>query len=505
MVRFTQNLVQRLRQNLSFILLLAAILVAIVAQVVMTGFSLEQIRHEELSESVRNVYWLKHRQIYDGISSNVGWYGSLLIIYELFGFSIHTAKAFRLVLHVGSVSSLGVILYFFLKIRSAWLLVLLYALSPTLLFFNTLQTSYGIDLQLTPIIACLLFIFTRVKKYWLKAIGLFATSALVMLAAMSYATSLAYIPILTVVLIVLLWQMAELTLSKKLQLLAWIIAGFILPLALALFWLKRPELLIYDPQVGSGIFRGGGISNQASSPLTVLKYIKAGSKISLYDLFISPSSYYYELLRSDFSHFLLHIDLVALIVIALILIRQKSLFKIRLAILTGGSLIFIGLLVGSVSNWLPGIRRSTPGLVGLFIVMASVWKGSLLLAKSQLVWQRVVSYVGLSAVCIPLIFWVRFFPQNLQGLKFPSPNQADACFHLAGQWPSQSLNNYLNQLQEVRPQPEPVIISNAKIKNCRLHELYPLLKGACAWNNLNCADFVFAPSHEFKQPDHFED
>src|SRR5262245_45515169 len=64
-----------------------------------TATSMHQIRYEELAESVRNVYWLSHRLVYDGASSNVAWYGTLLIVYEMFGFSLHSAKFVRLGLH----------------------------------------------------------------------------------------------------------------------------------------------------------------------------------------------------------------------------------------------------------------------------------------------------------------------------------------------------------------------------------------------------------------------
>ena len=53
-------------------------------QLIYTLRSFNKIRLEELSESVRNVFWLQNRVLYDGISSNVGWYGTLLIIYNIF-------------------------------------------------------------------------------------------------------------------------------------------------------------------------------------------------------------------------------------------------------------------------------------------------------------------------------------------------------------------------------------------------------------------------------------
>ena len=115
------------------------------AQTVFTLSSTSQIRYEELAESVRNVFWLQHRLIYDGISSNVGWYGTLLVIYNLFGFSLNTAKFFRLAIHSVSLLFLALLLRQYLGTKRAWLPLLAIGLSPTIIFFNSLQTSFGID------------------------------------------------------------------------------------------------------------------------------------------------------------------------------------------------------------------------------------------------------------------------------------------------------------------------------------------------------------------------
>ncbi len=75
----------------------------IICQLAWTFSSTSQIRFEEVAESVRNVFWLQNQSIYDGISSNVGWYGTLLIIYKIFGFSLFTAKFYRLFLFIVSI------------------------------------------------------------------------------------------------------------------------------------------------------------------------------------------------------------------------------------------------------------------------------------------------------------------------------------------------------------------------------------------------------------------
>ena len=77
--------------------LVVAILFA--AQAAYTFGALERLGYEELAEGIRNPFWLDHRLVYDGVSSNVGWYGLLLLVYKVAGFSAYTAKFVRLGLH----------------------------------------------------------------------------------------------------------------------------------------------------------------------------------------------------------------------------------------------------------------------------------------------------------------------------------------------------------------------------------------------------------------------
>ena len=166
-------------------------------QLVYTLRSTNKIRLEELAESVRNVYWLQNRTIYDGISSNVGWYGTLLIIYNLFGFTLFTAKYFRVFLHFVSLLCLGLIFDKYFEKKRSWLSLIVIGLSPALLYFNALQTSFGVDLQYFPI--CLYLLLTLDFAQPVRAgIKQFFLGLLMMIAAMSYPTFLAYIPVMLI-------------------------------------------------------------------------------------------------------------------------------------------------------------------------------------------------------------------------------------------------------------------------------------------------------------------
>lgn len=77
--------------------LLVAVLFA--AQAAYTLAGLDRLLYEEIAEGIRNPFWLDHRLTYDGVSSNVGWYGFVLVVYKAFGFSAYAAKYVRLALH----------------------------------------------------------------------------------------------------------------------------------------------------------------------------------------------------------------------------------------------------------------------------------------------------------------------------------------------------------------------------------------------------------------------
>ena len=91
----------------------------------------DRIRYEDLAESIRNVYWLEHREIYDGVSSNIGWYAILLFVYKTFGFSLHTAKIVKLALYTLSIFALGWTLKRSLGHKQSLLPLIALGLSPS--------------------------------------------------------------------------------------------------------------------------------------------------------------------------------------------------------------------------------------------------------------------------------------------------------------------------------------------------------------------------------------
>ena len=327
--------------------------------------STTHIRAEELAESVRNVYWLERGTVYDSISSNVGYYGSLLVSYKLFGFWIFGAKLFRAALHLAALYALAFLLTRWLERKYAWLPLCVIALSPTMLYFNTMQTSYGIDLPY--FLLCLLLIERNTfQGRWSYPVS-FALGATSMLAAMSYPTFLFYLPVLGL-LYLLAWHRAPEG-GGVTRLIAHLLLGgvaFLLPLVGALAYVKDPSLLIYDPRYQAGIFRGGGV-------LTFEAWDFAANVLRvLLDLTHLGGSYYFVPPRVEFSNVLLWLFcLGVLIASAVLAVRRREL---RLVLLLSTLLFFLHIVLPQLTAFrLPGIRRATGVLAAFYLCYCVVW------------------------------------------------------------------------------------------------------------------------------------
>lgn len=453
----------------------------------MTANSFNQIRFEELSESVRNVYFLDKRQIFDGISSNVGWYGTILLFYKLFGFNLFLAKFYKLFLLVISLLSLDQIFKYF-KIKYYWFLLLIFSLSPTLLFFNTLAAGFGIDLLLFPIAVYLLIIWRQLKKTVTKYFLVFLIWFFIMFSSMSYGTFLAYLPLLGLLFFYFLYTQSS-NWKEKLAQIIISISGFFLPLLLALNYLNQPKLLIFDPSNNSGIFRGGGVGEKVTSIQILFSHLKLSLSIFYQDLFISGQSYYYEPLRVELSHRIFPLIILILIICSIFIFLTIK--KSRILLASGYLLILVGILVGGFSDWFPGIRRMTPVMMGFFLMIIGMWQAVPLMLNKKLM-NKVIGVTIVSCLGLIILHHLKVYPENLAGLTQDSKHQAGKCFHLLDKNSNQSINYYASQTIEGK-----IIEVDDE---CRLHELYPAIMGACEWNGLDCQEIKFSQEKEFKKP-----
>jgi len=184
------------RNKLIAILYFSIPFVLFLFQYTLTSSSVNQIRYEEIAESIRNVFWFNKGLIYDGVSSNVGWYAILSGVYYFFGFSLFTAKFFRLFLYLFSILSLAILLKKYSSYKKAFLPLITIGLSPTFLYLNTLQAQFGFDLQVLPIITLLIDSIKlnhKLKAFVLQFTAWFFSA----LAIMSYPTFFYYLLPLT--------------------------------------------------------------------------------------------------------------------------------------------------------------------------------------------------------------------------------------------------------------------------------------------------------------------
>lgn len=402
-------------------------LILAVVQLIFTINSQSQIRYEELAEGIRNPFWLENRLIYDGTSSNIGWYGSLLIVYKIFGFGLFHAKYFRLFLHLLSLLCLAALLRRFLGQKLATLPLLVIGLSPSLLFLNTLETSYGIDLQYFPIT---LFLMVN-QLNWVRALGW----AVAMLAWTSYPPFILYLPVLFFVAI-----------RKNLLL---NLVSFLAPLLIAFIYVQNRQILFFDPKLNSGLFRGAGTlqfdADQIAANLAGLTR----------DLFFSGQSYHFELNKGEFSL------IFPLLTVIFVLGTSLRWLKKNRYLLLAWVMLVAAILLPSLTldpSGQPGMRRFSPVLVAFYGLFT-------------LVWWRFHAKLGIMALSLLLIHHLIVLPINLAHMKDMGPYQEPILVS--------SFNSLVQSVQR-----EDLRLGCPEY--CRVVEAYAAVSAACTWNHLNC-------------------
>lgn len=452
---------------------LLAILLSL-PQVLFTLNSLNQIRYEELAESVRNVYWLQQHRIYDSISSNVGWYGTLLVIYNLFGFHLFAAKFLRLGLHFLSLLSMAAILTRYLGKKYAWLPLIIFSFSPTLIYFNTLQTSYGIDLQYFPITLYLISSLNPEKKISFFS-RQFLLWSIAMIAWMSYPPFIFYLPVLGT-----LYYLKIKNKKLKVKSILLGIMAFLLPLLLAVYYLNPSDRLplFRDRKTQAGIFRGNG--NFSLDPSSFWQSLT----ITLSDLFSQANSYYFELAKVEFSDFYPILTVLFVLIASLILLKKN--IKLRLPILLSWLVLITTITFSHLSGTsrLAGLRRSTPMLAAFYALYAICW---LIIVKLKH-WDYRVKRVLIGTLLLLPLHHLLVYSSNLRRLKALSPYREQQWFTTA-ESPDKSLTLLRQQ----------VTTDNLKLVckdqtgqpiSCRYDEVFAAVASDCLWNRLPCKQIL---------------
>lgn len=450
-------------------------IVLTLAQLVYTLASVHQIRLEELSESVRNPFWFAHREIFDGVSSNIGWYFQLLLLYQVFGFSLHLAKWFRVGLQLVSLLSLAAVLKKWLGIKRAWLPLLAIGLSPTWLFFNTLQAQLGIDLQYLPVCLYLLVSLDFSQKR-LSLLQTFLLGSLSMVAAMTYPTFLFYLPFFGAIYLYKLLRTSKSIIWPHLGIAT---GSFLWPLAAGFAYVTNRRLLINDTQeLNSGIFRGGG----RWAPLDNLwPTIYSGIEKTMADLFVRGQTYYVEVVRPEFSH---PATITAVIIIALTSFWLVTKKQWRALVLLTWFVLISNLVVPNFSDWTQGLRRHTPALAAFYILFCLVWKAA---TEKRRILPYFIRILVMGSGFILLLHHLKVYKDNyLTTLPLKSPHQENLCFGIIPNAPAKSLKVFVERAKNTG-QIDLVDLNNNPL-DCRLHEIYPAVAGSCLWNKLGCQE-----------------
>lgn len=379
------------------------------AQAVYTLSTTSQIRVEEVVETFRSAWWFQNRLVWNGSYSFLGWSGTLTFFYNIFGINIFTPKFIKLFFELISYFAMASVFKNYFGIKRAWLSLLLIGLSPSLIYFNSLQLSMGMEVSLFFI--CLYIIG---KLDFEKALVSYVLSALIWITAMyawlTYFGFMFYLPILAGFYLVKLFKKKKASKQFFITHLGLSLAAFLLPLILGVLYITNRELLIYDPLLHRGLFR-----SFASFDVNMDVWLDNLQRLSS-DLFFKPVSYYFEMKKGEFSDVYPIISLVGIFIAAVMVgIREK---KLRLQIILIGffmSLYFI--LINYVGpKTLGGIRRGTILLVLFYGLIGLLYNYSLTTKKLS----KAIKVVVIFSAFLLLFHHVIVYPVNLADAKTPS-------------------------------------------------------------------------------------
>jgi hypothetical protein len=438
---------------------------------------MHEIRYEELAESVRNVFWLSHRLVYDGASSNIGWYGMLLIAYKLFGFSLYSAKFVRLSLHFLALTCCADILRRWMGYRTAIVPLVAIGLSPTILYFNSLQTSNGIDLPYAAICLWLLLSVQPDSRAPSELGKTFLCGMVAMIAAMSYPTFLLYLPSL---LVASVWWMRQDRSGRGWK--SWYgvsaTIGLAFPLVIASGFLITPSLLFWDPITHAGLFRGAGILGFDPSVM------RHSLSAILSDLLVQGRSYLFEVSHPDWSG---PVAIAGLCCISGTTIYLWLNRQVDIAILFAAALLLaVSLVVPGLSiDGSAGIRRSTRVLAAYFVLFSVTWHfyRTWAPANSCINWVRRTGM--LVCLLVPLDSAFKL-PSLLNDLTGDSKLRNHDWFTISAT-PTESLQNLLEQLDKGQRLSCPVNNDRLSIP-CRYQEVYAAMAGYLLWNSGSTAE-----------------
>ena len=416
------------------------------------------------------MWWLDQRLVYDGVYTNVGWYGTLLIIYKLFGFSIFTAKYVRLALQLAGLFAVASLLRRAMSPAAAIVPLVLIGLSPSLLYFDSVQTSYAMDLSYAAICLWLIVSINFAAPGWRDFTKAFAGGLIAMVAMMSYPAFAFYVPSLMLVAIWLIKRSGAQTVSRStVRLFAAEVVGVALPLVAAFVFVRNSQLLVFDPYTKAGLFRAGG-----QLGLDPGLFWRAVTTV-LHDLFVQGHSYYYEVSKPEFAGWLALAGLAGMLgTIAYLLASRPA----SHGIITALVLLAISLIVPNLSiEGEPGLRRCTGVLAAYFALFTIAWR-FYVTAPRRTLWMNAGLVLCLllpldSALKVPSLV-------DDEGSKSVFRNND---WFVAPRGPADAMDHFVDLVDHGEALSCPMD-ADERLVPCRYQEIYPAVAGYRKWNGL---------------------
>jgi len=440
---------------------------------------MNQIRFEELIESVQAPLWFAQGEVIAGTHTNIGWYAFLLIIYKIFGFSLNTAKLALLGISFMSILSIAILVRRLFTPLPGILILLTLSLSPTLLFFTTQNLHLGVGLQMVPIFI-LLMVSLNFKKIWSSFLLEVFIFALMMVCLLFYPTFMFYIPSLS------LFYLFRLKKHFAWKHILVVTISFLMPLIVGFIYINNRQILLLDTQSGTGLFRGGGKISFSEETFS-----QAWGGL-FRDLFIQAGSYHFEVYKVDFSDIYPIITVLFIFYFAwqiFVQVKQSRKYILLCLLVLGFSILVISI---TSDYGIPGMKRSTPILASIYFLWVLSWyyltrsgRPEFISGSIHKIPKPVISMVILSLLTVHHLI---VYPQNLVHISDPSPFAAANWFKQAGS-PQQSLDNMVNLLQkkDLRLDCREVL---TRFTSCDYDFIYSALILSCQRNHLNCRNIL---------------
>ena len=405
------------------------------------------------------MFWLDERLVYDGVYSNVGWYGTLLVAYKIFGFGLFTAKKVRLLLHLAGLYAAVFILRRTCSPRQAIVPLIALGLSPALIYFDTLQTSFGVDVWYAAICVAIVLAIRPGSPARADRLRAAAAGVVAMIAAMSYPVFLLYVPS---VLLIAHWR----GLDRR----AWWlgVTGAAVPLLLALAWVQSRALLVFDPETQAGLFRGGG------TPAFEWTMATRAIVTTVRDAFVRGQSYYFNVSEPEFAGAISLVGFLGVLALA-----GVAAIKGRDERRVGGLATLVAVLclvVPAVSSGDPGLRRSTGLLAAFFVIFAIAWRTAVTPGTLPAGLRR----IGLVlCLLVPIGSALKLGALHADAGR-PNPFQNRDWFTVAGS-PEQSLAALSSRVASGQPI-ACAVDAQRHVIPCRYQEIYAAIAGFRRWN-----------------------